>query len=1143
MELLRGWCNDAVGLSRHVRSFEADFRDGCLFGEILDKYGLMDNARKLRATVDPQVMVANFNLLQPALRAVNVSINGRVASNVMTEKPGAAANIVYQLKVAIESAQRVGETGPASAKAEKHRTLARTTVSASRTLRAPHEEMQQQTLDRYLRLKVDNPKELRMSHHLSKFTDEMERQQAAATRAAEKVRSAGTAHPPTPTPHIRSPRGAHARIAQEKATSDALRHAVSEEERDRVRQRHDHREAFMAASRRRHAATMRSKRDVERDELRWELTTRQTRAQRAEEEARFHEHELREGINSFERTLRATRGEGSGGAGDDDDGEGDNGGADETEEEVALAVRNTLHATPAAHLSRLEKLLPQPATAAADATNFLTDLKARRGIQDAERREREVRRRRVLLEQSEAQARVDAQRRDEDLLEALQRQSVEERAVAERLWRTRQEREVMRENRRLRQEQYEEQRRADMAVRVERLKAKFTADIEDYQAAVRRDRARFAALEQGREQARRSAREAACRTVAEGIVSVALAAAQYREDAGQVLPARVWREMSTVFVSGADVHRPSGSGTTRAGAPAEAEGAAESMVSLAPTPASEDPRPVSAMDDEDVTLYLDGAGDWRPDRLIDAAGPVVSEAELQVAPGEGKTMLLGETLYAIIDAAAPPPPPPPPRLGEARQLRVAIVGRPFSGKTRTALSVASALNLELILPTELVHAAVDEYRATASASASIDADAAEASPGARAAAALDSGGVVPDDVTVDLILGAVAAVDGSRAGFVIDGFPSTAPQLALLEKGLTGYEPVVDVKKKPPQSRLVPPPGGADEPPPPPKPGLDAVIRLDVAEDLVRKRALGRRVDPETGDIYHLELAPPEDAETQARLVAIGSEAKTAAMLTPLLQAFRDAEKAFDQWTTALKVLRVVDASRTEQLVAADVHQLVDELAQAKAAAPATEQATAAPIAEAADLAPAAEAAPAADTPAPVPPLPLEREVASSLLTRWREMETTYLASAGHCLGALRDMDWSLLQHTTSQAQAFEQRLAFPDDRQELVADAQEAFNAMPLGLRATDAGKGELHALADGLQESLWDLVDRKRDEAEVELRAMASSGFVSAFATTAVTQAAALMQAETDRCASTLALCHAYYSARAVRGARGYRCQRAMS
>ena len=57
MELLRTWLNDDLGLSRPVDSFEADFANGYLIGEVLLRHGLLPNADSLADKSTPMAMV------------------------------------------------------------------------------------------------------------------------------------------------------------------------------------------------------------------------------------------------------------------------------------------------------------------------------------------------------------------------------------------------------------------------------------------------------------------------------------------------------------------------------------------------------------------------------------------------------------------------------------------------------------------------------------------------------------------------------------------------------------------------------------------------------------------------------------------------------------------------------------------------------------------------------------------------------------------------------------------------------------------------------------------------------------------------------------------------------------------------------
>ncbi|RQG97047.1 adenylate kinase [Natrarchaeobius chitinivorans] len=93
---------------------------------------------------------------------------------------------------------------------------------------------------------------------------------------------------------------------------------------------------------------------------------------------------------------------------------------------------------------------------------------------------------------------------------------------------------------------------------------------------------------------------------------------------------------------------------------------------------------------------------------------------------------------------------------------------------------------------------------------------------------MDQGELVPDEVVNAIVDEALS----QAGGFVLDGYPRNLEQAEELE-GMTD---------------------------------LDVVLYLDVGEEELVHRLTGRRMDPETGDIYHLEYNPPEDPEVEARL-------------------------------------------------------------------------------------------------------------------------------------------------------------------------------------------------------------------------------------------------------------------------------------
>lgn len=107
--------------------------------------------------------------------------------------------------------------------------------------------------------------------------------------------------------------------------------------------------------------------------------------------------------------------------------------------------------------------------------------------------------------------------------------------------------------------------------------------------------------------------------------------------------------------------------------------------------------------------------------------------------------------------------------------------------------------------------------------------------GTEASRYMDAGELVPDDVILKLVREALRSPD-AEGGAILDGFPRNVSQARALSELL-----VADDRR------------------------VGSVVVLDVAADVVVRRLGGRRTDPETGKVYHLEFDPPP-AEVKARL-------------------------------------------------------------------------------------------------------------------------------------------------------------------------------------------------------------------------------------------------------------------------------------
>jgi len=100
--------------------------------------------------------------------------------------------------------------------------------------------------------------------------------------------------------------------------------------------------------------------------------------------------------------------------------------------------------------------------------------------------------------------------------------------------------------------------------------------------------------------------------------------------------------------------------------------------------------------------------------------------------------------------------------------------------------------------------------------------------GKKAKAAMDSGGLVTDDIVVGIIRDRIAEKDCAK-GFILDGFPRTIEQAKKLDQMLA------ERKEK-----------------------VDCVISLEVPDSLLEERICGRWVHKASGRSYHVKFNPPK---------------------------------------------------------------------------------------------------------------------------------------------------------------------------------------------------------------------------------------------------------------------------------------------
>ncbi|MCR5399872.1 MAG: adenylate kinase [Lachnospiraceae bacterium] len=100
--------------------------------------------------------------------------------------------------------------------------------------------------------------------------------------------------------------------------------------------------------------------------------------------------------------------------------------------------------------------------------------------------------------------------------------------------------------------------------------------------------------------------------------------------------------------------------------------------------------------------------------------------------------------------------------------------------------------------------------------------------GKEAKSYMDKGQLVPDELTVRILLDRVAK-DDCKNGYVLDGFPRTIPQAEVLDAELTKLGDKVDF-----------------------------AIDVDVPDENIIRRMGGRRACVTCGATYHIEHVPPK---------------------------------------------------------------------------------------------------------------------------------------------------------------------------------------------------------------------------------------------------------------------------------------------
>ncbi|KIJ94543.1 hypothetical protein K443DRAFT_683661 [Laccaria amethystina LaAM-08-1] len=154
-----------------------------------------------------------------------------------------------------------------------------------------------------------------------------------------------------------------------------------------------------------------------------------------------------------------------------------------------------------------------------------------------------------------------------------------------------------------------------------------------------------------------------------------------------------------------------------------------------------------------------------------------------------------------------------PSMTPAQQLRTILVGPPGAGKGTQAPKIRDEFCVCHLATGDMLREQVQQKTPL----------------GIEAKKIMDVGGLVSDDIMVNMIKDQLERNKSCKNGFVLDGFPRTVPQAQKLDGMLA------ERKEK-----------------------IDSVVQLLIDDQLLISRITGRLVHPASGRSYHKEFNPPK---------------------------------------------------------------------------------------------------------------------------------------------------------------------------------------------------------------------------------------------------------------------------------------------
>ena len=208
-------------------------------------------------------------------------------------------------------------------------------------------------------------------------------------------------------------------------------------------------------------------------------------------------------------------------------------------------------------------------------------------------------------------------------------------------------------------------------------------------------------------------------------------------------------------------------------------------------------------------------------------------------------------------------------------MKIIMLGAPGAGKGTQAKQIAAKYEIPHISTGDIFRANIKEGTAL----------------GMEAKSYMDKGQLVPDELTVKILLDRVAK-DDCKNGYVLDGFPRTIPQAEVLDSA------VKELGEK-----------------------IDFAINVDVPDENIIRRMSGRRACVKCGATYHIVNVPPKkegicDACGEALIVRDDDKEET---VKARLETYHAQTQPLIEYYSNQNILKEVDGTQDMNKVFEDI--------------------------------------------------------------------------------------------------------------------------------------------------------------------------------------------------------------------------------